>query len=422
MLKNIWVQRHFLLFAGFVVTFPFSVRASNILMTILAAELALTRPSDALRCFNANRKLFLISSFIFFGIVTCWLYSPEPLKVLEKHLPLILLPLIFACADKDIIDRRLTLYFGYSVLAMTMISFTFGLYNFFHVDADSQVIVGDSFNQVVSPWNALTNKALMRPFIINPIYMSLYVSFALMIFFMSNLRRPLKILVISFLIVYQFLIGSRIGMAAFLVTSVFVGFQAARQHRRLVFVVLLGIVVASSVLIIANPVLKRRFFTDMTALAPPATVEGWNALNIRVAIWDCSLDLAADKPFFGYGTAGQYTPREKCYQERYTFFGPYGDNLNSHNQYLEYLLSGGLFLFSIFLFQMGHSLNIAFKQADGLHTAFLALFLITCLGESLLETQKGLVFFSFFNCYFLYRQYNSAVFSRLDGDHPKPIV
>jgi O-antigen ligase len=420
--KQIWAQRHILLFAAFVVTFPFSVRVSNILMAVLAAELVLTRPTDALRCFNRHRQFFLISTLIFFGIVVCWLYSPQPVKVLEKHLPLILLPLIFACADKDMIDRRLPLCFAYSILAMTIISFVFGLYNFFSIDADNQVIVGDSFNRVVSSWNALTNKALMRPFTINPIYMSLYVSFALMIFFMSELGRPLKILVILFLVVYQFLIGSRIGMAAFLVTSVFVGFQAMREHRRLVFVVLLGIVTVSSLLILANPVLKRRFFTDMTALAPPQTVDGWNALNIRVAIWNCSLDLAAEKPLFGYGTAGQYPPREKCYQERYTFFGPYGNNLNSHNQYLEYLLAGGLFLFGIFFFQMGHSLKIAFSQTDGLYIAFLALFLITCFGESLLETQKGLVFFSFFNAYFLYKQYNKPMFSRLGGERDRRIA
>ncbi len=416
MLKQIWAQRHVFLLAAFVITFPFSVRASNILMSVLAAELVLTRPFDAFRCLNDNRKVFFISILIFCGIVVCWLYSPQPIKVLEKHLPLIVLPLIFATAEKEMIDPRLALYFAYSVLAMAIVSFVFGLYNFIFIDSDNHVIIGDNFNRVVSRWNVLTNKALMRPFIINPIYMSLYVSFALMIFFMSSLARPAKFAAICFLILYQFLIGSRIGMAAFLITSFFIGFWFVRERRRMVLVVLLGVVAVSSIVILANPVLKRRFFTDMTALVPASTVDGWNALNIRVAIWDCSLDLAAERLFFGYGTAGQYSPREACYVERYTFFGPYGDNLNSHNQYLECVLAGGLFLLTLFLLQIGYSVKMAWRQPDGLYIAFLGLFLITCLGESLLETHKGIVFFSFFNAYFLSGRYNTAVFSRLEGE------
>ena len=155
-------------------------------------------------------------------------------------------------------------------------------------------------------------------------------------------------------------------------------------------------------MIIVNPVLEKRFIDDMQAFSPPEKIEDWNALNIRVAIWDCSLTDFKHAPVWGYGLGDQYVIREGCYKEKYTFYGPYGTSLNSHNQYLEFMLIGGTVLLVLFLWQLGYSFKTAIDSGHRLQLIFLILFAVTCFGESLLETHKGIVFFALFNTLFIY--------------------
>ena len=140
----------------------------------------------------------------------------------------------------------------------------------------------------------------------------------------------------------------------------------------------------------------------MTMLSPPENVEQWNALNIRAAIWDCSWEVFKKSPILGYGVSGQDAVRVTCYMEKYTFHGPYGAALNSHNQFIEFALIGGLLLLGLFVAQIFYSLRIAVTNGAKLHLIFIFLFSITCCGESLLETQKGIVFFALFNSLFIY--------------------
>ncbi|NJN42110.1 MAG: O-antigen ligase family protein, partial [Flammeovirgaceae bacterium] len=150
-----------------------------------------------------------------------------------------------------------------------------------------------------------------------------------------------------------------------------------------------------------NPVLKKRFVADVSSIELPIEVSGWNGANIRIAIWKCSTDAFKNSVIFGYGIGDQGVNREKCYQA-YSFYGVFGTDLNSHNQFLEYGLIGGLVLILLFIFQIGYSIKVALNSRSILHLSFLILFVVTCCGESLLEQHKGIIFFSYFNSLFLF--------------------
>ena len=287
---------------------------------------------------------------------------------------------------------------------MSAICFCYGLYNLILVDENQQVLVGDNFNRVPSRWNALTNLNLMRPFLINPIYMSLYVSFAVFIVLSEKFVNGfVKALLVTFLIIFQFLIGSRIGLFAFFFAIMVFVLQVGNKKRRFYFSIFASVVfVASIVIILLNPILKKRFVSDLSKLSPPESVEGWNALNIRLAIWNCSWKVFKQSPILGYGIKDHEAVRAACYQEEYTFHGPYGTRLNSHNQFIEFALVGGPLLLGLFVAQLVYSARIAIANGAKLHLIFISIFAITCCGESLLETQKGIVFFALFNSVFIY--------------------
>lgn len=407
MMNSILKRRSEILLLLFVFTFPVSIRASNIILVILIVNYCLSNDLrievQTLRK-QLNSLVALIFPFIF--ILISILYSQRGIKALEKHLPLLFIPLIISLIYSKESRTTLLKTFVLSIVLMCIVCFTYGLYNFFFISAEDQRIVGDNMNSVISSWNALTNESLTRPFEINPIYMSLFVSFAFFIVLLNkSFPRVPRLFTMSFLVLFQFLIGSRIGLVAFAlaVAIVLLHHGSRRKVKHFLFFGIVGSLVAVMI-VYFNPVLKKRFINDFSSMAPGQSIESWNAINIRIAIWDCSIQTLKKSPVIGYGAGDQYAAREKCYQKNYSFYGPFGTDLNSHNQFLEYSLIGGLPLLLLFLLQIGYSLRIAARRKSILHLVFLILFVITCLGESLLETHKGIVFLSLFNSHFIYRK------------------
>jgi O-antigen ligase len=389
-----------------IVLFPLSIKFSNYAIFMLAFNWLIYIISFKEK-FPKNRRSVLINIAPFLICVLTLLYAPElkaGLHNIEKLLPLLAFPVILNTIDTR---RDYTFFlkvFSICILLMSVTCFCYGLHNFIFVDENQQVLVGDYFNRVPGRWNAMTNLNLMRPFLINPIYMSLYVSFAIFVVLSEKFVNGfVKSLLVIFLIIFQFLIGSRIGLFAFFFALIVFVLQIGSKERRFYFSIFAFLVlIASVVLIFVNPVLKKRFVSDLAILSPPENVEQWNALNIRVAIWNCSWEVFKQSPILGYGVNGQYAARAACYKEKYTFHGPYGTALNSHNQYIEFALVGGPLLLGLFIAQMVYSSRIAAANGAKLHLIFIFLFAITSCGESLLETQKGIVFFVLFNSLFIY--------------------
>jgi len=393
---------------AFIILFlPFSLKFTNYLLFVLALNWLIYVVFILQRKVPGNilSPAINIAPFIFSAISL--IYCNDIIKglhTIEKYLPLLSFPVILFTIGTQ---RNITFFFkvfGFTILSMAVVCFINGMYNLFFLADTDQVLVGDFFNRIQSKWNALTSTNLMRPFSINPIYMSLYVSFAFYIFLFKKFTSWIvKGGIILFLILFQLLIGSRIGLLAFFFTLIIPLFQMQKTRSRLYFLIFgAAIIMISITSIFINPVLKKRYISDLSAISTPETVEGWNALNIRVAIWKCSLQEIVKSPILGYGVSSQYDARDKCYKASYSFYGPFGTHLNSHNQYLEYTLIGGVILLTLFLIQLGYSLRIALRNGSNLHLIFMILIIITCLGESPLETHKGIVFFALFNSLFIY--------------------
>ena len=380
---------------------PFSIQITNFfliayfVLSFATADLSALKNNIRL---NKTRILVNIAPFLFCVLSLIYTSSlSDGSFAIEKYLPLLALPLIFF--SRDSIDYKWFLYtFSFSIFALCLISFLFNSYHFF-VLHDNTALVGDDYNHIITSWNAFADENLVRPFDISPIYLSLYISFSLMVFYFYFSRSAIIISIQLFLLVYIILLGSRIGLAALLVTAFMLFFKISKKSLKYYY----GILSVSALLIISvllNPILKKRYIEDFN-FSFPSDVSGWNAVNLRLSIWKCSMESFLKKPFIGYGTGGQWTVRDNCYQSN-SWYGHFGGiNLNSHNQYLEYLLIGGGALFGLFIIQLLYSLRYAIKNNDILHLGFLITFIVVCCGESLLERHMGIVFFSLFNSIFL---------------------
>jgi O-antigen ligase len=322
-------------------------------------------------------------------------------KIFLLLFPVVLSTFHFTRSKTD----RLLRSFVCSVLFWAFLCISIGVYKFFTVETTFGAMAGDAFNRVVTPWNFLTNIQLVEPISISPIYMSTLTGIAsiIIVYMITEEKRImvkwLWILGAVFLFAFNVLLGARMGLISLIVALPFFyafNFINVLRAHALRIVVVSGIAICFLTgLFFVNPILQKRFGKDMTNTSYPEELSGWNSVNLRAAIWDCSLQAAKKKIVFGYGLGSEHYARETCYKS-FSFYGPFGTDLNSHNQYLEYILIGGLFLLAGLLASFGAAAFYAWKYRSALLLAFIIFIALNFLTESLLAVQKGIIIYSLF--------------------------
>lgn len=121
----------------------------------------------------------------------------------------------------------------------------------------------------------------------------------------------------------------------------------------------------------------------------------WNGFNTRLAIWSCSWELFKTSPWVGYGDGDVQDVLYKKYKEK-NFLLAMNSNYNTHNQFFDILLSTGLIGLIFFLIYLGYFLKRAILTKNWVFLGFIAIFVISCLTENLLNRSQGLIFFAIF--------------------------
>lgn len=145
-----------------------------------------------------------------------------------------------------------------------------------------------------------------------------------------------------------------------------------------------------------------------------------NGITQRIFLWRHAKEIIKQHPVIGVGTGDVNAALDEQYKnllESNKDFAPSVvraiksfslHKFNAHNQFLQTTMAIGLLGLIVFLVNIGISTTHAYREKQYLFLSFLALFVLSCLSESLLERQWGIVFFSFLNSLFLF---NSTSFS-----------
>jgi O-antigen ligase len=123
--------------------------------------------------------------------------------------------------------------------------------------------------------------------------------------------------------------------------------------------------------------------------------EGFNSTTGRISIWKNSLQIIAKNSVLGVGTGDAKDEILKHYKLK-NEKELYSKKLNSHNQFLQTTIAIGLLGLIVLLLILGIPLFLFYKQSDFLAVIFVLLIVFNFLFESMLETQAGVIFFSFF--------------------------
>jgi len=117
----------------------------------------------------------------------------------------------------------------------------------------------------------------------------------------------------------------------------------------------------------------------------------------RLIQWQCCVEVVHENQAWlqGVGTGDVKPLLQSCYQAKKFWGERY--HYNSHNEYLEELMRHGLIGLFLLLLALIFPLFISIRQRHYLYFYFLFIFMIACLSEAILNRQKGVVFYAFFN-------------------------
>ena len=221
-------------------------------------------------------------------------------------------------------------------------------------------------------------------------YLAVYVAFAVIIMFYSFFSNPLfskflNAVLFVILFFYITLLGSR--TAFFSMALICCGYfiiESFKKRRHIIYSVLM--VVGLVLLVTTIPYFKSRI-TVLFTVGLEADARYYESLAAR--------EILTENYLSGVGYSGTKQALVKEY-ERIGFHEGVQNIYNAHNEFIQSALIFGVFGFALVVILYITMILKALKTKKFLPLAFTLLFTLCSLTESLLERNKGIVFFVFF--------------------------
>lgn len=249
-------------------------------------------------------------------------------------------------------------------------------------------------------------------YFIHPSYMAMYLVFALLIvmLFYKNWLAHLHLLIIKLgfmavvFLVTIFLCSSKLGLlsAFILLPTTFSVLLYNKGYKKIIIglvLALLGLATASYKLF---PTPFKRFQTAINVTKSSQTIDKTDAEStaVRILIWKESIKLIKNKFWFGT-TAGDVNDKLIESYEKEGLTGALTKKLNAHNQFLQTFIATGFIGFVLLILMTVFLIVYSFIKKNYILMLFSILISLNFMVESMLQTQAGFTFFTFFLCLIL---------------------
>lgn len=372
---------------GFAFVFPIIPRVSSFFILLLGlAWLFKGLPFKNWKAYQQTIFFWMIGLFTLYTANLLVTPSILGLEDLGRKLSLLLFPIILITLPEisTRLRENLLLAFATGTLGAALFLFGVAFYDF--------LLSGNTpffYEQLVAPLHH------------HPTYLSLYSGFSIFIFAKAFLGKSLPkwILIPSIIVltIFILLLASRMGLLTFLALFFLALATSFYQQKKYIqaFVVPSILTFGLLALSLQIPVTKMR----MEVAVQEQLEQNDRQKNVRLQIWEASILGIQEHPVLGVGLGNTQTYLNQQY-EKLQFTQPFQKKLNAHNQYLQTLLCIGL-LGIFLLFFLGKCALEGWKKKDPLFLLFTGFIILNMLTESMLETERGVHFISFFSTLFL---------------------
>ncbi len=339
-----------------------------------------------------NARFFIINASVFIVIVVTLLYSDNTaygVRKLTTFLSLVIFPLCFALYSREDIwqlyTKKKTYLFTYviSVVLMNVLPFIWFLTTHY------------SFDEMLIHFPTLMGKDIGK-FNIHPIYLSMHCAVAIVFsLFLFNRNAPnwknVLIILLDIILVLFLLVYAKKGpiMGLVLISLLYILFQRKSALKKPYIIAVISLI--ALVLIIPN---TRTKFIELQKIEKLDS-NNVTSTNIRYTIYTIASELIIESPLVGYGV-GDYLDKlkEKYNTSEYEYLK--GTRYNAHNQYLSFLLIGGVMLLIVFMCFLAINLIYAIRFNNELFIIIILFYGFVMLTENILERESGVIYFALF--------------------------
>lgn len=394
--------RHFYLSFLLAFILPIYKDGATLCVILMALNwLLLGKKAFSIDNLKSNIFLLLLLGFYFWHLAgmlwTSNLYFG--LFDLEIKLTFLILPLVFSAFGRFKIYRFERILKGY--LLGCSVAIIYGIVNSLWAYVSGADLYLDLYNDNITP-------------LLHISYFAMYLNLALVICFYLIVRnendlyswRNVGLIVLSFVFALAtFFSTSRNGFLALIFILVIVSVYAIIRYKKW----LVGISVVLIIWIVASSLLKdinlgtRSFhgFNKVTDVIKNSNVkeDATESTAVRVLVWKSTLSLIKNNPLLGVGT-GDIKDELKAEYKLNGYVEPVKKNYNAHNQFLQSFAALGIIGMLLLLAIFTYPALVSFQKNNYLYLMFIINIAVSCLTESILEVQAGVVFFTFFTSLF----------------------
>jgi O-antigen ligase len=399
------------------VTLPWSIPANNVSLALLVL-LGLADGQFAQKIKKLKNSFWIWMFIGFYAILVIQTVRTSNAEdsgfEAGQKITFILLPVIAATGRvSSQLFRSIAHGFVYSCFAIVIISLVASSIHYFSNAPVENFDPGTAASYTLlhpsaSPlWMHFSYIQLLKWIDLHPTYFSMYLVFCLFLL-IDDIPKNLVVARIHQLIgviisVFIILLSSRTTIIALVLCLLYLVFKNRYEKKKESLLQAAGIVGILLLALWVSPVSKFRIFEEPALTDYQLNKGVWNSVNYRLLEWKASFSVIEQNPIFGTGPAES----QKAMNDYYRHFGETTAtvNYNAHNQFLQTWMEAGVLGLATLLACL--FAPVLYLPMGRLQVAFLLIFGVICLTESLLERQKGIVFFTLFQSLLIACQKNN---------------
>tara|TARA_B110000967_G_C18901733_1_gene576023 strand:- start:3007 stop:4263 length:1257 start_codon:yes stop_codon:yes gene_type:complete len=336
-------------------------------------------------------------------------------KNVIRSLPLIIFPFLFFYLQPWLNKKQVKAVFKtlvFSAIGYSLFLLVVAFYRQIDFKPDFSII----------NWYFFTYYDFTEALGVHPTYFGMYLCLAFAILFYDFLKAKnigVNVLLLSFLALIIFLLGSRIALVCLILITIALLWRKFKFLEKKRKILLLLFFTASPILIFNFiPIVKERMI-DMTFGLKDSYQyakygdEGKNnnqngGLAPRIKIWSCAIDVGKHNYLFGSGFGTTQKRLNACYLSKDLIEFSKQD-YQTHSQYFNNYARGGIIGFFVLLLLYFYTLIFSLKRKQILHLSLIVIIIIASLTENILNRHFGIVFFAFFNSLFFFSANNKNI-------------
>jgi len=388
---------------GLVYSMLFLTYLNSILSILLVAYWLIFSKKEFIISSQKTKLLLLFISLYIIGIVGM-IYTKNinaGIATLKTQSAILFFPLVFGTTSvlSQSLFRQIKIHFLIATALACISGLGYGLYNYFQTNnieqlAGAHILIFHGFR---------------------PVLMSLFCLLAIIIAFekiaaTSKKTKWILYVLIGILTIMIFLLSIRLMIVCwfFLVLYFFMTKIKQGLHRIILIALAISIIIISAFTV---PSVNRQW-NELFDFSANSTIaldkdsslnKSWGGKALRVAIWKCSSRILEKNWLFGVGTGDIQDSLQRAYENRKFYFASMYNKYNAHNEYLQITLANGLpgllILLACIFYPLLHYRK---KFSANSYFLFLLLFAVVGITESILEVNKGIIWYSFFNSIFAF--------------------